>query len=130
MQSPQCRAPVPIQFRACAATKETAEVSSPTTSRETLVDEWESDHRNPVNRALHYFVGMPLVGLGLFLLLLLDWRGFAAILTGYAAMFIGHFVFEGNLPTILRTPLGFIGAGQHVIDRLVLRPFRRLTGRK
>lgn len=105
-------------------------MSSQSGSRRSLVEEWERDHRHPINRLLHFYVGMPLVGVGLFLLLLLDWRGLLAILAGYVAMFTGHFVFEGNVPTILRTPLGFVGAGVYVIERIVVRPLGRLAGRR
>lgn len=89
-----------------------------------LVELFESDHRHPVNRAIHFWIGMPLVGLGLLLLALFLWYGLVLIGLGYAAMFVGHYRYEKNPPTVVRNPLGPFAAGAFVIDRLFLRPFR------
>lgn len=92
------------------------------------VAEWEADHRNPINRALHFFVGMPLVGIALLSLICRYWPGLYAFPAGYAVMFCGHFVFERNLPTVLRDPRGVLGAAGYVIERLIARPLRRVFG--
>ena len=64
---------------------------------------FRKDHQHPVNRWLH-FVGQPLVAVGL-LLLFFYWQwGLLCILAGYALMFTGHFLFEGNLPGVLQNP--------------------------
>ncbi len=104
-------------------------MSEQTASGRAWKTEWEKDHRNSVNRALHFFVGMPLVGVGLFLLLFfLDPRGLLCILAGYVVMFAGHFLFEGNAPTILRDPRGVWGAAVYVVHHVIVRPWRAVVG--
>ena len=90
-----------------------------------LVKLFESEHRHPTNRAVHFWVGMPLVGLGLLLFVLLKWQGAVPIALGYGAMFYGHYRYEKSPPTVVRTPLGPLAAGAFVVDRLFMRPFRR-----
>jgi hypothetical protein len=94
-----------------------------------LVQLFEAEHQHPVNRALHFWVGMPLVGLGFFLFVRLEWRGVVPFALGYGAMFFGHYAFERRPPTVVRDPLGPLAAGAFVIDRLCMRPLRRLRGR-
>jgi hypothetical protein len=89
-----------------------------------LVELFEAEHRNPVNRAIHFWVGMPLVGIALLLFALREWRGVAPLLMGYGAMFFGHYRYEKSPPTVVKNPLGPLAAGAFVIDRLFLRPFR------
>jgi len=91
-----------------------------------LVQLFETEHANPTNRAIHFWIGMPLVGLGLGLLVCLNWRGIVLVALGYGAMFFGHYVFEKSPPTVVKTPLGPLAAGAFVIDRLFRRPFRRI----
>ena len=91
-----------------------------------LVQLFEDEHQNPVNRAIHFWIGMPLVGIGLALLVCLNWRGIIPFIAGYACMFAGHFGFEKNKPAVVKTPLGPLAAGAFVIDRLFRQPFRRL----
>jgi hypothetical protein len=86
---------------------------------------FQSEHRNPVNRAIHFWIGMPLVGLGLALIVLLNWQGVVSVLLGYAAMFVGHYAFEKKPPTVIKTPLGPLAAGAFVIRQLFIRPFQR-----
>ena len=72
-------------------------------------DRYASEHRHPVNRALHA-VGIPVVVLSL-VALVSPWRPFGwtrtnAILTfagGWALLFAGHAI-EGNRPAILKDP--------------------------
>lgn len=71
---------------------------------ERLVAEYRRDHRNPVNHVLHVGVGWPLVGLSLFVLPFRPSWALGLFVGGYAAMWAGHFLFERNLPTILKHP--------------------------
>ncbi len=90
-----------------------------------LVELFESEHQHPVNRAIHFWVGMPLVGVGLFMFARRNWRGVIPVGLGYSAMFYGHYRYEKKPPVIVKNPLGPLAAGAFVIDRLFLRPFRR-----
>ena len=91
-----------------------------------LVQLFQDEHRNPVNRAIHFWIGMPLVGIGLLLLVMLNWRGLILIAAGYSCMFLGHYGFEKNSPAVVKTPLGPLAAGAFVVDRLFRQPLRRL----
>ena len=93
-----------------------------------LVRLFEAEHRNPVNRALHVWMGMPLAGLGLMWLGLLKWWGLALLAAGYGVMFLGHYAFEKSPPTVVKTPFGPLSGVAFALDRLFRRPFRRLTG--
>jgi hypothetical protein len=69
------------------------------------------EHRNPTCRLLH-FVGSNLV-LGILLLMVLTqlwWLVAAALVTGYAFAWIGHFFFEKNRPATFKYPFySFVG---------------------
>ena len=69
-----------------------------------LVTKYRRDHRHPVNHVLHVYAGWPMVGLALLLLPFRPFWSVALFLGGYALMFLGHFAFEGNTPTILKYP--------------------------
>jgi hypothetical protein len=71
---------------------------------ERLVAKYREDHRNPVNHVLHVFVGWPMVAAALLLLPFRPLWSLGLFLGGYALMFTGHFVFEHNVPTILKHP--------------------------
>jgi hypothetical protein len=86
---------------------------------------FESEHQHPVNRAIHFWVGMPLVGLALLLFALRKWRGIVLLALGYSAMFFGHYRYEKRPPMVAKSPLGPLAAGAFVIDRLALRPLHR-----
>jgi hypothetical protein len=80
---------------------------APTRARsrfERLVSEYRRDHRNPVNHVLHVGVGWPLAALGVILLPFRPLWGAGLFLLAYAIMFFGHFVFERNIPTVLKHP--------------------------
>ena len=96
-----------------------------TSRMQDLVDLFEAEHRHPVNRAIHFWVGMPLVGFGLLLFALFKWEGVIPFVMGYAAMFFGHYRYEKSPPTVVKNPLGPLAAGAFVIHRLFVRPFRR-----
>ena len=69
-----------------------------------FVAKYRSDHTHPVNHVLHVGVGWPMVALALLLLPFRPLGSLALFLGGYALMFAGHFLFEGNRPTILKHP--------------------------
>src|SRR5437764_8934175 len=77
----------------------------PTSSKlDRFVVKYRADHTHPVNHVLHVFVGWPMVGAALLVLPVRPWWSLGLFLVGYALMFAGHFLFERNLPTILRHP--------------------------
>lgn len=69
-----------------------------------MVETYRKDHTNPINHALHLYLGWPLVAAAVLLVPFRPWWSLALFLTGYAIMFAGHFVFEKNTPTILKHP--------------------------
>jgi hypothetical protein len=69
-----------------------------------LVEKYRLDHRNAVNHFLHVGVGWPMVALAVLSLPFRPLWSLALIVAAYAIMFFGHFVFERNIPTILRQP--------------------------
>lgn len=69
-----------------------------------FVAKYRADHTHPVNHALHVFVGWPLVAAALLLLPFRPLWSLGLFLGGYALMFLGHFAFEKNQPTILKHP--------------------------
>lgn len=71
---------------------------------EQFVVKYRLDHRHPVNHALHVYVGWPLCALGVILApFSLGWT-LGLFAAGYVFMWAGHFLFEGNLPTIFKHP--------------------------
>ncbi len=78
--------------------------SAPVSKFEGLVAKYRRDHTHPVNHVLHVGVGWPMVAASLLLLPFRPWWSLALFLGGYAIMFSGHFLFEKNLPTILKHP--------------------------
>src|SRR5688572_30020788 len=74
-----------------------------------LFDHYATEHRHPVNRALHV-VGIPLVLLSV-AALASPWRPFgwsrtgalASLVGGWTLLFAGHAI-EGNRPVILKNP--------------------------
>lgn len=69
-----------------------------------FVAKYRRDHAHPVNHVLHVGVGWPLVALAVVLVPFRPIWSLGLVLLGYAVMFTGHFLFERNLPTILRHP--------------------------
>ncbi len=53
---------------------------------------------------LHVYVGWPICALGVLLLPFNYVWTVWAFLAGYAVMWTGHFVFEKNIPTVLKHP--------------------------
>src|SRR5262249_43223326 len=69
-----------------------------------LVAKYRQDHRHPVNHFLHVGVGWPMVAVAVLLLPFSPLGSLGLFLSAYAIMFFGHFVFERNLPTVLKHP--------------------------
>jgi hypothetical protein len=69
-----------------------------------FVAKYRQDHAHPVNHILHVGVGWPMVGLALIVAPFHWVWALGLFLGGYAIMFAGHFLFEGNMPTILKHP--------------------------
>ncbi len=65
---------------------------------------YRRDHRHPVNHLLHLGLGWPMCAAAVLLLPFRPLWSLALVLGGYALMFAGHFLFEGNRPTILKHP--------------------------
>jgi hypothetical protein len=84
-----------------SATSPSGEPGAPTIG---LVAQYRRDHRHPVNHFLHVGVGWPMAAVSVVLLPFRPLWSLALFLSAYAIMFFGHFVFERNLPTVLRHP--------------------------
>jgi hypothetical protein len=69
-----------------------------------FVAQYRADHKHPMNHFLHVGVGWPMVALAVLLLPFRPLWSLGFLLGGYALMFAGHFLFEGNKPTILKHP--------------------------
>jgi hypothetical protein len=71
---------------------------------EGLVARYRLDHKNPVNHFLHVGVGWPMVATAILLLPFRPLWSVLLVVAAYAIMFLGHFVFEHNQPTIFKEP--------------------------
>lgn len=69
-----------------------------------LVSKYRADHQHPVNHFLHVFVGWPMVAAAIFILPFRPLYSVGLVILAYAFMFSGHFIFEKNIPTILKHP--------------------------
>ena len=69
-----------------------------------LADRYRHDHRHPVNHFLHVGVGWPMAAVAVVLLPFRPLWSLGLFVAAYAIMFLGHFVFERNIPTILKKP--------------------------
>jgi hypothetical protein len=83
---------------------EPASAAVSNTKLERFVARYRQDHRHPVNHVLHVGVGWPLCALAVILLPFRPLWSIGLFLGGYALMFLGHFAFEKNTPTILKHP--------------------------
>ena len=91
-----------------------------------LIGRYRQDHRNPINHFLHVGVGWPMVAAAVLLVPFRPLWSLALFLAGYAIMFFGHFVFERNVPTILKHPsTPFVVA--FAVIREALRRLARLS---
>lgn len=69
-----------------------------------FVAKYRQDHSHPVNHVLHVGVGWPMIAIAVLLVPFRPTWSLGLLLGGYALMFFGHFVFERNVPTILKHP--------------------------
>ncbi len=103
-------------------------MSSTTTGTPSKIDrmvaKYREDHRNPVNHILHVGVGWPLCALGVIALPFRPLWGIGLFLGGYAIMFSGHFLFEKNIPTVLKHPSTPFVIAWTVIKQIVTFPLR------
>jgi hypothetical protein len=83
-----------------------------------LVARYRQDHRHPVNHVLHVGVGWPMAALAVLLLPFRPLWSLVLFLSAYAIMFFGHFVFERNIPTVLKHPSTPFVVAFSVIRRL------------
>jgi uncharacterized membrane protein YGL010W len=87
----------------------------PKDARNRLLENYEAEHRHPINRVMHA-VGIPVVVLST-AALISPWRPFGwswkvplvALITGWGLLLVGHAI-EGNRPAILRTPTAALSA--------------------
>jgi hypothetical protein len=84
-----------------------------------FMSKYRRDHQNPVNHFLHVAVGWPLASVGVILLPFRPMLGIGLFLLAYAIMFFGHFVFERNTPTVLRSPATPFIVAASVVKRLL-----------
>jgi uncharacterized membrane protein YGL010W len=69
--------------------------------------QYDHEHTNPWNRALHA-IGIPAILSGIVLLALLHWRlGLALFVGGWILLFLGHRI-EGNKPAFFQGPVYFL----------------------
>lgn len=80
------------------------ETSTDAAKRDGFMDKYREEHKHPVNHFLHVGVGWPLCAVAVILLPFRPWWSLWLFLGGYAFMWFGHFVFEGNVPTIFKHP--------------------------
>jgi hypothetical protein len=69
-----------------------------------VVATYRQDHQNPVNHVLHVGVGWPLMALAVILVPFRPLWSLALFVSSYAIMWMGHFLFERNLPTLFKHP--------------------------
>jgi len=69
-----------------------------------LTERYRREHRHPVNHFLHVGVGWPMAAASVILLPFRPLWSLALFVSAYAIMFFGHFVFERNIPTVLKQP--------------------------
>ncbi len=80
------------------------ETAAPSSKLDGFVAKYRQDHTHPVNHLLHLGVGWPMCALAVILLPFHPLWSVGLVLVGYFFMFAGHFLFEGNKPTILKHP--------------------------
>ncbi len=81
------------------------EETVPTPSRmDRFVSKYRQDHTHPVNHFLHLGVGWPMCALAVILAPFHPLWSLGLVVFAYIFMFAGHFLFEGNKPTILKHP--------------------------
>ena len=87
-----------------AASSAGSEPGQPSDRPMGLIAKYRQDHTHPVNHFLHVGVGWPMAAAAVLLLPFRPLWSVGLFLLAYAIMFFGHFVFERNIPTILKHP--------------------------
>ena len=95
-----------------------------------LMAEYRRDHRHPVNHFLHVGVGWPIAALAVITFPFRPLWGVGLLALAYAIMFTGHFLFEGNIPTILKHPSTPFVVAANVIRSMLGGATRLLLPRK
>ena len=74
---------------------------------EKYMSQYDHEHANPWNKALHG-IGIPTIFAGIILLILLRWQlGLALFVLGWILLFAGHRI-EGNKPAFFQGPIYFL----------------------
>ena len=109
----------------------TVEANAPAPSRVArMKSSYREDHQNPINHFLHVGVGWPIMALAVILAPFRPWWAFGLFCLSYAIMWMGHFVFERNLPTIFRHPTTPFVMAWTVTGQILAGLGRLLTGRR
>ena len=101
---------------------------APPSKLDGFVTRYRHDHTHPINHFLHLGVGWPMCAVAV---ILLPWHplwSVGLVLAAYAFMFTGHFLFEGNQPTILKHPSTPFVMAWAVVRGLALGCARLVTG--
>jgi len=101
---------------------------APPSKLDGFVAKYRQDHTHPVNHFLHLGMGWPMCAAAVLLLPFHPLWSVGLVLGGYVLMFVGHFLFEGNKPTILEHPSTPFVMAWAVVRGLVLGLGRLVTG--
>ncbi len=104
--------------------------TAPASKLDRFMAKYREDHRHPVNHVLHVGVGWPLCAAAVILLPFRPLWSLSLFLSGYALMFAGHFLFEGNTPTVLKHPSTPFVVAWAVIRGFGSRIVRMVSGSK
>ena len=107
-----------------------AQPTAPASKLDGFVAKYRQDHTHPVNHFLHLGMGWPMCALAVILLPFRPLWSVGLVLGGYALMFAGHFLFEGNRPTILKHPSTPFVIAWAVVRGLALGAVGLVTGRR
>jgi hypothetical protein len=69
-----------------------------------LGERYNQDHNHPINHFLHVGVGWPMAAVAVILLPFRPLGAVALFACAYGVMFLGHFAFERNIPTVFKQP--------------------------
>jgi hypothetical protein len=97
---------------------------------ERLVEKYREDHKHPVNHVFHVWVGWPIMAAAVVLVPFRPWWSLGLFCLSYGIMWMGHFVFERNLPTIFKHPTTPFVIAWAVIRDLCARAARLFSPRR
>lgn len=101
--------------------------TSPASRLERIRESYKRDHQNPINNFLHVGVGWPIMAAAVILAPFRPLWALGLFVLSYATMWMGHFVFERNLPTVFRSPSTPFIMAWTVIGQIFMG-LRRLVG--